>query len=277
MAGQAWDFESVDIGSAAVIDTSVAHSARAYDYWLGGRTHYQADRDLGDAIMDAVPTMKFMARANRSFLKRAVTHLAGEAGISQFLDVGTGIPGPGNVHEVAQAINPAARVQYVDNDPIVLAHATPLLAGTRFGDTDFLLADLRNPQRIVDHVAATTTIDLSQPVALLLVAILMFFRDDEDPYAMAATLLDALPSGSYLVVSHPTADFNPEEMAAAVAAAGYAGVTLAPRDEAGVKRFFAGTELVDPGVVPVLDWRPEDGRAPNPRAAYYYAGIGRKP
>ena len=277
MAGQAWDFKNAGLEPGIAIDPSVAHPARAYDYWLGGATHFPADRELGDAIMAAVPTMKFMARANRSFMKRAVTFLAGEAGITQFLDIGTGIPGPDNVHEVAQAINPACRIQYVDNDPIVLAHATSLLAGTPHGDTDFLLADLHRPERIIEHLAATSTIDLSQPVALLLVAVLMFFHDADDPYAIVRTLLDVLPSGSYLAVSHPTSDFNAEQMAAAVAAATYAGVTLVPRDEGQVTAFFNGTDLVQPGVVPVLDWRYEGERASDPRAAYYYAGIGRKP
>jgi hypothetical protein len=261
------------------INTDVAHPARVYDYWLGGKDNFPADRALAEHIMQAIPTMRAMAQANRAFLVRAVRYLAGEAGIRQFLDIGTGIPTSPNVHEVAQAVAPDARVVYVDNDPIVLAHARALLKSQDVGETAFILADLRQPQAIVDHPTLGATLDLTEPVALLMVAVLMYFRDSEDPnpYGMVATLLERLPSGSYLAVSHPTADFNPQAMAGAVAAAEQAGVTLVPRSRAETEAFFAGLELVEPGVVPVLTWRPDDQPPTEPHAAYYWAGVARKP
>jgi len=261
------------------INTNVAHPARVYDYWLGGKDNFPADRALAEHIMQAIPTMRAMAAANRAFLSRAVRYLAGEAGVRQFLDIGTGIPTSPNVHELAQAVAPDARVVYVDNDPIVLAHARALLGSQNVGQTAFILADLRQPQAILDHPALKATLDLTQPVALMMVAVLMYFRDTEDPnpYGMAATLLDRLPSGSYLAVSHPTADFNPQAMSGAVAAAGQAGVTLVPRSQAETETFFTGLELVEPGVAPVLAWRPDDQPPTEPHSAYYWAGIGRKP
>jgi hypothetical protein len=281
--------ERVDPGALAVaaaedpdwlppeINTGVAHSARVYDYWLGGKDNFAADRALGDAIIAAIPSMKSMARANRDFLDRAVRYLANEAGVRQFLDIGTGIPTAGNVHEVAQAAEPCSKVVYVDNDPIVLAHARALMASHPAGTTVFIEADLREPGAILADPTVRATLDLGKPVALMLVAILMLFTDEENPQGMVSALLDALPPGSYLAVTHPTADFNPAEMAGAVTAAGHAGITLVPRDRAQVEAFFTGLELVDPGVVPVLAWHPGEGASPDPRGAYYYGAIGRKP
>jgi len=259
------------------IDTSVAHPARVYDYWLGGKDNFAADRALGDAIMAAVPTIQLMARANREFLGRAARYLAGEAGIRQFLDIGTGIPTAGNTHEVAQEAAPDARVLYVDNDPIVLTHARALMTSDPAGATAFIEADLREPRKILGDPELAATLDLSKPVALMLVAVLMYFRDADDPQQMVSTLVDALPSGSYLTITHPTADFNAEAMAGAVAAAEHGGITLVPRSQAETEAFFAGLELVEPGVVPVLAWRPDPGSHGHPLSAYYYAGIGRKP
>jgi S-adenosyl methyltransferase len=264
---------------APEINTNVAHPARVYDYWLGGKDNFPADRALAEHIMQAIPTMRAMAAANRAFLTRAVRYLAEEAGIRQFLDIGTGIPTSPNVHEVAQAVAPNARVVYVDNDPIVLAHARALMAGQHVGETAFILADLRQPQAIIDDPTLQATLDLSQPVALLMVAILMYFRDTErpNPHGMLAALLERLPSGSYLAISHPTADFDPQAMAGAVAAAEQAGVTLVPRSKAETETFFTGLELVEPGVVPVLAWRPGAEPPADPHSAYYWAGVGRKP
>ena len=259
------------------INTTVAHAARVYDYWLGGKDNFAADRALGDAIMAAVPTIRLMARANRDFLARAVRYLAREAGIRQFLDIGTGIPTAGNTHEVAQQVAPESRVVYVDNDPIVAVHARALIASHQAGATVFIQADLREPDQILAHPGLAATLDMSQPVALLLVAVLMYFRDNENPRGMVATLVDALAPGSYLAISHPTADFNADAMAAAVAAATRGGITLVPRSRAETESFFTGLELVGPGVVPVLSWRPEGGQPADPRSAYYYAGIARKP
>jgi hypothetical protein len=260
------------------INTNVAHPARVYDYWLGGKDNFPADRALAEHIMEAIPTMRTMAAANRAFLSRSVDYLAAEAGVRQFLDIGTGIPTSPNVHEVAQATAPDTRVVYVDNDPIVLAHARALLTSQDAGETAFIMADLREPKSILDHPTLTATLNLSQPVALMMVAVLMYFRDSDNPnpYDMVDSLLAPLASGSYLAVTHPTADFNAEAMAGAVAAAEAAGVTLVARGQADVERFFTGLDLVDPGVTPVLSWRPE--RAPaDPRSAYYWAGIARKP
>jgi hypothetical protein len=260
------------------INTNAAHPARVYDYWLGGKDNFPADRALAELMIQAIPNMRAMAAANRAFLGRAVRYLAEEAGVRQFLDIGTGIPTSPNVHEVAQEAAPDARVVYVDNDPIVLAHARALLTSQDAGETAFILADLREPKSILDHPALTSTLDLGQPVALLVVAVLMYFRDTDDPnpFEMVATLLERLPSGSYLAITHPTPDFNPEETARAVAAAEAAGVTLVPRGKAEIEGFFSGLELVEPGVTPVLSWRPDEPVA-DPTVAYYWAGIARKP
>jgi hypothetical protein len=260
------------------LNTNVAHPARVYDYWLGGKDNFPADRALAEHMMQAIPTMPALAAANRAFLRRAVRHLAGEAGIRQFLDIGTGIPTSPNVHEVAQELAPDARVVYVDNDPIVLAHARALLTSRDVGETAFILADLREPRSILDHATLRQTLDLSRPVAVLVVAVLMYFRDSDrpNPFEMVASLLEPMPSGSYVAITHPTADFNPEATAKAVAAAEHAGITLVPRGQAEVERFFTGLEVVDPGVVPVLAWRPDEPPA-DPRSAYYWAGIARKP
>jgi hypothetical protein len=260
------------------INTNVAHHARVYDYWLGGKDNFPADRALAELMIQAVPNMRAMAAANRAFLGRAVRYLAGEAGVRQFLDIGTGIPTSPNVHEVAQAIAPETRVVYVDNDPIVLAHARALLTSQDGGETAFIMADLREPKTILDHPTLAATLDLGQPVAVLFIGLLMYFRDSDtpNPFEMVATVMEPMPSGSYLAITHPTPDFNAEEMANAVAAAEAAGITLVPRTQADVERFFAGLEVVDPGVTPMLAWRP-DVPPEDPRAAYYWAGVARKP
>jgi hypothetical protein len=258
------------------IDTSVAHPARVYDYWLGGKDNFAPDRAMGDAIMAAVPTIKTMARANRDFLGRAVRFLAREAGIRQFLDIGTGIPTAGNTHEVAQQVAPESRVVYVDNDPIVLVHARALMTSHGAGETAFIQADLREPEKILADPVLATTLDLSQPVGLMMVAVLMYFRDEDGPQEMVSSLVDALVPGSYLTITNPTADFNPEAMAGAVAAAEHGGVTLVPRSQAQTASFFAGLDVVEPGVVPVLSWRPEHDGGEDPHSAYYYAAVARK-
>jgi O-methyltransferase involved in polyketide biosynthesis len=260
------------------INTNVAHSARVYDYWLGGKDNFPADRELAELMIQAIPNMRAMAAANRAFLSRAVRYLVGEAGIRQFLDLGTGIPTSPNVHEIAQATASDTRVVYVDNDPIVLAHARALLTSQEAGETAFIMADLRQPESILDHPTLTATLDLRQPVAVLAVGVLMYFRDSDrpNPFEMVATMLAPMPSGSYLALTTPTPDFNPEETAKAVAAAEAAGITLVPRSKAEVERFFTGLELVDPGVAPMLAWRPDEPPA-DPESAYYWAGVARKP
>ena len=276
--------EAGDPGAAVPeINTHVAHTARVYDYWLGGKDNFPADHALAEAILEAVPIMRDMARANRAFLGRAVRYLAREVGIRQFLDIGTGIPTAGNTHEVAQAVARDARVVYVDNDPIVLAHARALMTSHVAGRTEFIFADLREPESILEDPALRSTLDLDQPVALMLVAILMFFPDSEDPYGIVSGLMEALPSGSYLAISHPTADFDEPAMAGASAASKRSGIDMVPRSRAEVERFFAGLELVEPGVVPVTAWRP-DGQAPADSEQALtrpplnlYAAVGRKP
>lgn len=260
-----------------VIDTTVAHSARVYDYWLGGKDNYAPDRALGDLIAEQIPTVKDMARANRAFMGRAVRYLSREAGVRQFLDIGTGLPTRGSVHEIAQEAAPDTRVLYVDNDPIVLAHARALMTSTGPGQTAFIAADLHDPGTILADPRLRATLDLTQPVALMLVAILMYFREDDDPQGIVATLLDALPSGSYLAISHPTADFDADAVAAVAAAAEHAGIPFVPRSQAEVEAFFTGLDLVEPGVVPIAAWHPDGEPPADPRMAYYWGGIGRKP
>jgi hypothetical protein len=263
------------------IDTSVPHPARRYNYWLGGKDNFQADRESGDAIAAAFPAIRLTALENRYFLRRAVTFLAREAGIRQFLDIGTGIPTADNTHEVAQRIAPDARVVYVDNDPIVLTHARALLSSTPEGATAYIDADLREPEKILNHPDLTRTLDLSQPVGLMLVAILHFILDDEDPHGLVSRLLDALPSGSYLVMTHATLDFLPpkqQQEAKVAMASGRHGVFHArTRDEFG--RFFDGLELVSPGIVPVCEWRAEEEPQPRPSPVEVavYGAVARKP
>ena len=248
------------------------------DIYYSGKDNFAADRALGDAILAEIPSSRFAARANRAFLGRAVRYLAGEAGIRQFLDIGTGIPTAGNTHEVAQEVAPDSRVVYVDNDPIVLAHARALMTSHPAGVTAFIQADLREPDKILADPALRGTLDLNEPVALMLIAILHFCTDEENPRGLVQALLDALPSGSYLAVSHLTADFIAPEQAARASAAGQqVGIKYVPRTQAGVAALFAGLDLVDPVVVPMLAWRPDDGAPADPRAAAAYAAVGRKP
>ena len=262
------------------MDTTVPHEARMYDYWLGGKDNFPPDRALGDLIREQIPTISDMARANRAFLDRAVRYLAGEAGIRQFLDIGTGIPTAPNVHQLAQGIDPRCRVLYVDNDPLVLAHARALMSSTPEGRTAFILGDFLDPDAILSSPELKATLALDEPVALMLVALLMYFDPAEghDPYPLVRTLLDALPSGSYVALTHPTGDFDPEAMAGVYSVAKGAGMTILPRSQDQGAQFLDGVELVEPGVVPVLTWRPDPDGPPvtDPHAAYYWAGVGRK-
>lgn len=271
------DAESRAGSASSGVDTSVPHSARIYDWWLGGKDNFAVDRATGAAMLEAIPTLRMMAAENRRFVHRTARYLVAEAGIRQFLDVGTGIPTRPNLHEVAQAVAPQTRVVYVDNDPIVLAHARALMISRPEGRSEYVHADLRHPDRILEAVSRGGTLDLSRPVALTLIAILMLLGEADDPYARVGALADALPSGSYLVVTHPTADFDPAAVGAAVAAATGNGMTLVPRTRAEVARFFAGWELVEPGIVPVPAWRPDGPPPTDPEAVYYWAGVARKP
>lgn len=262
--------------SPADIDTSKPHPARMYDAYLGGKDNYAADREAVRQVLRAAPEVRETARANRTFLQRAVRFLVGEAGMRQIIDVGTGIPAAGNVHQVAAGIAPETRVVYVDNDPIVHVHANALLTG--HGNTRIVLADLREPGKILAHPKVHELIDFSQPVALLLVAILHFITDEENPGQIVATLRDGLPPGSYLALSHGTGDFRPEAATAAAAVYAQATSTATLRSHQQVAALFDGFDLVEPGLVQVPLWRP-DGKPPRPRdlgKIWIYGGVGRR-
>jgi len=254
-------------------DTSIAHHARIYDYLLGGKDNYAADREAGDALIAAYPTMVELARANRAFLGRVVRFLAGEARIRQFLDIGTGIPAAGNTHQVAQEVAPDSRVVYVDNDPVVLAHARALLASGPHGATDYVDADARNAGTVLEQAART--LDFSRPVAAISLLTLHAISDDDDPHAIMAEIMDAVPEGSYLAISHPASDIEPDKVTDLQARVNklshqqYTG-----RSYAQVMGFFAGLELVEPGLVQVHQWRPG---IETDRTLALWAGVGRKP
>jgi hypothetical protein len=256
-------------------DTSVAHQARIYNYLLGGKDNYAADRAAAEAALKIWPDIAFTARANRAFLRRVVRYLAGEAGIRQFLDLGTGIPAAGNTHEVAQAIAPESRVVYVDYDPVVLAHARALLTSDGAGATEYIDADLRDTGTILAQAAHL--LDFSQPVAVTMLAILHALPDADAPYAIVARLMEAVPSGSYLAISHGGSDRVDREAQQDIGDSWSGRVqqqfTLRSREQ--VARFFAGTDLVEPGVVPAEEWRPEPGAGGEGKSTVWCA-VGRK-
>lgn len=266
--------EAVPLG----IDTSVPNSARVWNYWLGGKDNYPADREVGEQTLKALPIVGVLARADRAFLGRAVRYVAGQDGIRQFLDIGTGIPTANNTHQVAQAVAPEARIVYVDNDQVVLAHARALLTSTPEGETDYIDADLRDPDKIL--AAAARTLDFGQPVAVMLLAILGFISDSDSPHAIVARLMDAVPSGSYLVVSHPAKGISEEMAEAARIWNERSPLKLTLRPPAEIARFFDGLELLEPGVVQLPQWRPDApvaviGSRGGP-AVPHYCGVGRK-
>jgi len=258
------------------IDISVAHVARVYDYWLGGKTNFTPDQVAARAAMRAAPHVAEGVRGNRAFLARVVRYLAAEAGIRQFLDVGTGIPSANNTHEIAQAAAPDSRVVYVDNDPIVLVHARELLASSPQGATQYVEGDLRDPAAILE--AASRTLDFTRPTALMLLGVLHLIGDSEDPYRIVAGLMDALPPGSYLAISHPASDIH--AAAQAEAQKRYNERVATPqtlRNRAEVMRFFDGLDLVPPGVVYVHAWRPDPGDVPPADGVSAHGGVARKP
>jgi hypothetical protein len=257
-----------------LFDTSVPHFARVYDYWLGGKDNFAADRAAGDLALRAFPDIAVSARANRAFLNRAVRFLAGEAGIRQFLDIGTGIPTGNNTHEVAQYVAPESRVLYVDNDPFVLSHARALLASRPEGTTEYVEADLRDPERIAE--IAGQLLDLGQPVAVMLMTILQHVDDEDEPGKIVAALMAAMPPGSYLAVSHPANDIDAESMARMAQRLNRIlaeSITLRARSE--VAAFFDDLEMVEPGLVQASKWRPvNEAEAAAPAALW--AGVARK-
>jgi hypothetical protein len=258
----------------AGLDTSVAHPARVYDYWLGGKDNFAADREAAERVLAVAPGLRFRVRANRAFLGRVTRYLAADAGVRQFLDIGTGIPTGDNTHEVAQRAAPDARVVYVDNDPIVLLHAQALLRSTREGRTDYIQADLHEPGLILDRAA--NVLDFSQPVAVMLLGVLHLISDSEDPWGIVARLTSAMPAGSYLAISHPAIDTH---RAQATAQQVYnqnvsTPQTLRTRDQ--VARFFTELELVEPGLVQVHQWRPDPGDFAPDGVVSAHGAVGRK-
>ncbi|MEV6630287.1 SAM-dependent methyltransferase [Actinoplanes sp. NPDC051470] len=251
-----------------ILDSGIPHSARIWNYWLQGTDNFESDRVAGEQILAVVPDLVTSARADREFLARAVTFLAGEARVRQFLDIGSGLPTANNTHEVAQRVVPGARVVYVDSDPLVLTQARALLTSTGEGASDYVEADLRDPGTIL--TAASRTLDLGEPVAIMLLGVLNFIIGDDEARAVLRRLIDAVPAGSYLVVSHPTTEVHGEAMSEAVRLwNSTGGAEMRLRDRAGVEAFFAGLDLLDPGVVTCSRWR-ADGVAVS-----HYAGVAR--
>jgi len=259
---------------APTVDTTVAHISRVYDYWLGGKDNFAVDRIAAERVIAAYPDIVRSARGNRAFLGRAVRYLVDKAGVRQFLDIGTGLPAANNTHEVAQSAAPECRVVYVDNDPVVLSHAKALLASGPDGATAYIDADLRDPETIL--AAAAEVLDFSRPVAVMLVAILQHLSDQDEPYGIVARLVATMPSGSYLALSHPARDI---EAAAMAEIANRMNKLVAEkvtfRTHAEVLRFFDGLQLVEPGLVPVPQWRPASVlEAASPTVMW--GGVGRK-
>ncbi|MGH8968122.1 MAG: SAM-dependent methyltransferase, partial [Actinomycetes bacterium] len=250
-------------------------SARVWNYWLGGKDNYEADRLVGDQIRAMLPGIVDVARADRAFLSRAVRYLTGEPGIRQFLDIGTGLPSANNTHEVAQSIARESRIVYVDNDPLVLAHARALLTSSPEGATRYIDADVHAPDTIVEQ--ASRTLDFSQPVALMMLGILNHVMDDAQAYAIVDRLLDRLAPGSYLVLAHPTADIDGDAMRKAMTYMNESGGTpVRPRTKAEVVRFFRSLDLVEPGVVSLTMWHPDRADIGRATEVSEFCGVGRK-
>jgi SAM-dependent methyltransferase len=269
---QAWMAGVEPVNPGFRFDPSVPHPARIYSYWLGGKDHYAADREVAEEVIRRRPQVVAGARANRAFLARVVRYLAGECGIRQFLDIGTGLPAPASTHQVAQAIAPDSRVVYVDNDPLVLVHARALLTSDPHGSCGYAEADLRDTPPVL--AGAAQTLDLARPVAVLLLAVLHLVADADDPAGVVAALARRLAPGSFVVISHLTRDFAPGPVTAAVEA--YHALVPGPlvaRSHAQVSALFGGLPLVAPGVVPITEWRPATG--PSPQTADLYAGVAR--
>ncbi|MGW4299555.1 SAM-dependent methyltransferase [Streptomyces sp. NPDC004646] len=252
------------------IDTSKPHPARVYDWLLGGKDNYPVDQQVGETLPEE---SRRSAARNREFMHRASAWLARQ-GVDQFLDIGTGIPTEPNLHQIAQAISPSAQVVYVDNDPIVLRHAEALLISTPEGATDYIHADVRKPVEILEH--ARQRLDFTRPIALSLIALMHFLPDSEDPYGLTRTLVDALPSGSYLVLSHGTADQHPELKDRVEDTYKKGAIPLRMRTRAEVEPFFEGLELIDPGLVFATEWY-QEGPAPEQERCGFYVGVARVP
>jgi hypothetical protein len=256
------------------INTNIPQTARIWNYWLGGKDNFPVDRQVGDQVLEAFPAIVENARASRAFLARAVRYLAGEVGIRQFLDIGTGLPTANNTHQVAQSVAPESRIVYVDNDPIVLVHARALLTSSPQGVTAYVDADLRDPDTILQQ--AGRTLDFSQPAAIMLMGILGHIADDDEAQSIVKRLLDGVPSGSYLTMNDGS-DTSEEVVEAARIWNQSANPTYHLRSPERIARFFDGLELVEPGVVSPPRWRPEPSPSGPPAAIDSYCGVGRKP
>ncbi|MGA5702509.1 SAM-dependent methyltransferase [Peterkaempfera bronchialis] len=260
------------------LDPTIAHNARVWNYWLGGKDHYAADREAGDHVFRMFPDIVHVARADREFLGRAVRFLADEAGIRQFLDIGTGLPTAENTHEVAQRVAPESRIVYADNDALVLVHARALLTSSPQGATDYVDADIRDTDRLLE--AAGRTLDFSRPVAIMLLGVLNFVLDTEEAQRVVRRLMDAVPSGSYLVLTHPTLELGGEGNVEAMQFWNQnAKPPITARSGAEVARFLDGLELLEPGLVSCARWRPDpaDGSGTAPAQVAQYGAVARKP
>ncbi|KOT46771.1 methyltransferase [Streptomyces caelestis] len=256
------------------IDTSWPHPARMYDYYLGGKDSYPVDEEAAERVISLLPAIRIAARTNRSFMNRAARLLA-DRGVYQFLDIGTGIPTEPNLHQVVQAVNPQSRVVYVDNDPVVLRHAEALLRSTPEGATKYIEADVREPEMIIE--GAQETLNFDEPVALSLVALLHFVSDEYEPYDLVNDLLAPLPSGSFLMLSHVTGDFDPAGWAKAVDIYRKSGVPAQVRSRDEFSKFFTGLDLIDPGVQLVTDWHPDSDQEFIDEQVPLYVGVAQKP
>ncbi|WP_405591240.1 SAM-dependent methyltransferase [Streptomyces sp. NBC_01190] len=270
--------------AARDIDTSKPHSARMYDYYLGGKDHFDADKQAAERVATAYPGIFVCARENRAFMHRATRVLAREHGIRQWLDIGTGVPTEPNLHQVAQAIVPQARVVYADNDPLVLKYAETLMRSAPEGRTTYIEADANDPGTLLDAPELREVLDLTQPVALSLNALLHFITDSQDPYGLVGRLMDALPSGSALAISHCTPDFDPATWARVTQIYTSSGTPVRFRAKADVTRFFDGLDLLDPGVTVGHRWRPDAGagagsaaQEPTDAEVSLWAGVAVKP
>jgi hypothetical protein len=270
-----WTAGLAATSQSTLFDPSVPQPARVYGYWLGGKDHYQADREAAEEVIRHRPQVVAGARANRAFLARVVRYLTGECGIRQFIDIGPGLPAPGNTHDAAQAIAADSRVVYVDNDPLVLVHARALLTSSRPGSCGYLGADVRDIPAVL--AGAAQTLDFAAPIAVLLLAVLHFLADADDPAGIVAALARPLAPGSYLAISHLTADFAPGPVTAGVKAyQALVPTALVPRSHSQVSALFGGLPLVPPGVVPLAEWRPPMA-GPSRVSADMYAGLARAP
>ena len=260
----------------ADLRTGRPHPARIYDYLLGGKDNFEADRAAASQTVKVWPSLPISMRANRDFMARVARYLAQERGIKQFLDIGTGLPTSPNLHDVAQQIDPASRVVYVDNDPIVLVHARALLTGTPAGRVRYIEADLRNPRAILQDPALKDTLDLGRPVAVTLIAIVHYIVDENEAHSIIDQLMDSMPAGSALALSTATADTNPEEVAAGLAVYNKSGIVSKARTKAEVEDLFRGLELIDPGVALVHRWPDDDPRSMLDRQVQMWGGVGIK-